>query len=418
MEVVAPYVRVEDWLLEKLSGPELRVYLSVFSFAGSGADKVKNLVKGVSQSRMADVAGVPLRTWERGLQGCKSKGALTAEKKYHSMWYRKASKGKRYAQVPIQSVVRHMAELTNSEIKCLIALSIFASSDGVVWPTRAVLADMTGLLPPNVSRAKRGLTTKGFISKPTIQDVNKGTKGSRIQVPTPYKKVSPVAVDTPSHPPSVIPPEVSPVAVDLPQKEAEKVSPVAGSLELVDKKRTNKACRSLVGLTSDGYPSSMVVFHADTEIDVSEKQADRLGASARSELGSPAGVGSELFSRGPSSAEVRGTAKQERRELADYFVATLRSKESGLVWYANDRIILLKSLKIWQESDWSAKHIRLLMDRWFRESFVKAATWSDRKPRHKQFIAWVNNNRGQVTPKDDHDEVLAQLLDAARHPDV
>lgn len=82
----------------------------------------------------------------------------TADKK----WFKKGVEGK-YLCLPIDAVLDR--NLKFETLKVLMALAKHANEDGKCFPGRALLAELTGMHPVNVSKATRRLVELGWLTK-------------------------------------------------------------------------------------------------------------------------------------------------------------------------------------------------------------------------------------------------------------
>jgi len=77
-------------------------------------------------------------------------------------WYKNGKEGT-YICVPIDTVLDR--NLKFEPLKVLLALAKHADKNGMCWPGRSWLAEMTGIHPVNVSKATRTLAELGWLTK-------------------------------------------------------------------------------------------------------------------------------------------------------------------------------------------------------------------------------------------------------------
>jgi len=88
---------------------------------------------------------------------------------------------RRFALVPIELISDN--RLTLKQQRVLLALLSFRSkSSDVVWPTRGQLADVTGMIPSNISAATTQLVALGWIKKEGKGGFSKSTR-YRLSIP-------------------------------------------------------------------------------------------------------------------------------------------------------------------------------------------------------------------------------------------
>jgi DNA-binding MarR family transcriptional regulator len=61
--------------------------------------------------------------------------------------------------------LREDTRLSHAEFRVLVVIGSFVYAENVVFPTRKLLSDMTGIKPSNISRATNNLERLGWIEK-------------------------------------------------------------------------------------------------------------------------------------------------------------------------------------------------------------------------------------------------------------
>lgn len=77
-------------------------------------------------------------------------------------WFKKGKEGK-YLSLPFDAILDR--NLKFESLKVLMALAKHADTDGRCFPSRGLLAELTGMHPVNVSKSTRKLVELGWLAK-------------------------------------------------------------------------------------------------------------------------------------------------------------------------------------------------------------------------------------------------------------
>lgn len=367
---VAPYVVVEDWILKDANASELRVFLATFGFAGNGCKQTKDQVRGVSQKRLAVAAGMPYSTTCRALKGCRDKGFLTIGGTPKKPTYvRNKRAGSKYARVPIEAAVRRSVSLSGESLRLLVAYMMCAKKDGASWPKQSAITEMTGILPPNISRAKSQLMAAGQVTECSSDCAKPYRNGLHLHVTTPEIALTGDNSD------------LSPVSTILAEMATEVLSPVSAiERKHVDNLNTEKVDHLLLDQPVED------VLEVNGKVLVVNDEVPTVGAG--------------LFAPRESAESKESSRKRSNRLLADEFFKRVQDARPKYVVQQDDKIELMTNMKRWQKADWTESEIRTSIDVWFKQKYVREShTDSNAAPAHRSFLTWVRENRGRTTPQ-------------------
>lgn len=375
-----PYGLVEESYLQSLTGPGLRAFLTVLSFAGDGS-----VTHGVTQEGMLKTAGLSIRAFERGVAQVIGLGALSVTRPLgRAATYRrvKAKRSDKFARVPVD-VIRRLKHLTGNEIRVLVAMHTWVNKYiDHTWVRTVDLAEMLGINQGSIRRIRGSLVRKGFLKKCNLKCSSRTPNGFHHHLETPE---SPVIFDAES---------ASEMAGRSSGSTEKSASKMTGYIKVVDntknKNRSSRPTNPARGPDSRPRKSSKVVGVVDVEAGVRAME-DEVPA-----------LGADLWGDSTPTRAVRpGVTKDGRFSpwlLVQYFEDKLIEIKPLHHTTKRDKGALGKQFRTWHEkSGWTAEMCVDAVDQFFSRGGAKDRLNAEGGMGiYFQFIGWTGHNQGSL----------------------